>query len=123
MANEHDDDRNEDRRHPPKYLREISWSVAISAAALGLGAGKFVLDQHSLVLNRFSDHGARISVLERNAIEQARLGNANQLAMQRIEIAVAELRAVPDARADPFTGTDGDRLETRIRELERKQAR
>jgi len=105
--------------------------VAIAASSLFITVGGYVINQHG---ERLDAKDARISALE---IQQATINehvdahdfSANhwievikqlQAASYALQVRVSQLETKPKARADPFTGTDGNRLERMIKLLEQK---
>ena len=116
-----------ERRRRFQQTRELTLGVALPAAAI-------------LVTVLTWSHGIFVGILDRIArIDSVVAANSahrveheseseywvgeirsNTNAIRVIEQRVAELRSVPQARPDPFTGTDGRKLRERIERLERQ---
>ena len=127
-------DNERDRRTTPRHTREIAWGVLLPAAALGWGVGTWLVGRYDDVRRELSTHaiccesfrsyqtedsGQRhfwVGVIEQ--LRSAEQDSANRITA--VETAIEQLRRVPSARPDPFTGTDGERLRARIEQLERR---
>ena len=116
-----------ERRRRFQQTRELTLGVALPAAAI-------------LVTVLTWSHGIFVGILDRIArIDSVVAANSahrveheseseywvgeirsNTNAIRVIEQRVAELRSMPQARPDPFTGTDGRKLLQRIERLERE---
>ena len=126
---ESDYDQYEDRRktsgYRPRYTREIAWGVFIPITAILVTMGTWSHGVYVDLLRSLSDldrlvatntaHRIEHDIQSQQWIEQVK---ENRIAVRKLESIVASLRAVPSARPDPFTGTEGSALERRIRALE-----
>ena len=123
---QNDPQRNERRRRFPQ-TRELTLGVVLPAVAILIT----VLTWSHGVFVGLLDRIARLdSIVAANSAHRVEheseseywVGEirSNTNAIRVIEQRVAELRSVPQARPDPFTGTDGRKLRERIERLERQ---
>ena len=114
-----------ERRQPPQRNREFTWGVFVPVAALVFSAGVWGFDRFMDLIDRISDLDSAVtSNTEHRLIhdEQSKhwisqiLRNLDDV--RQLERDLAELRSVPSARPDPFTGSEGNALERRIHDLE-----
>lgn len=105
--------------------------VALAASSLFVAAGSYVINQHSERLDR---KDIRITALEisraadhEHVVQHESTANRwkqrivdIEKNLHSVERRVDRIETKPQARPDPFTGNDGDRLEAMIKELQRK---
>lgn len=124
--NEHDD---ESRTSARSQGREIAWGVLVPTATLVFAAGTWGFSVFVDITDRISDMGLAIAANTEHRIAHDERSKhwiseivRNRDDVRQLEQYVAELRSVPSARPDPFTGEDGRALQERIEQLEADQS-
>lgn len=123
------------KNHQPRtYTREIAWGVLLPAAALGFAVGSWVIerydhvrsliDYNAVCCRAFTEYQTEDSGQRRfwvNVIESLRESqHVTNATVARLQANVEQLRSDARARPDPFTGSDGQRLQDAIDSLEKR---
>ena len=116
---------DEEQRKPPYHQREIAWGSIFSGAALALSIGGAGIGAYDGIQRDLTDLRLAIASNTLHRTEHDKTAAIwisqiveNEQAIHGLSREVSELRSMPSARPDPFTGTDGRKLEQRIRDLE-----
>ena len=114
-----------ERRSHNGRSREIAWGIVVPTATLVFAMGTWGFGLFLDLVDRISRLDVAVAANSEHRVvheEQSRHWISqiirNRDDVRDLEQSVAELRAVPQARPDPFTGTDGDALRARIERLE-----
>lgn len=114
-----------ERRQATPIRREIAWGIAIPAATLGLSLATWLGDWSMGIQHQLSVHESRLSSFDRYIEEHRRDADQwvsrireNESGCDECKRDVAALKSRSSARADPFTGTEGAELKSRLTAIE-----